>query len=109
MNILENMLHIETEARKIVEGAQDKANTIRKKAREDAKNLVAEGKLTARNTLKQEIAQLEKDADVQRTRILTEAQQRRSELKQKAGKQIDKAVEMVMELLLNEKDGSGDS
>lgn len=109
MNVLENMLQIETEARTIVEDAQNEANAIRKKAREDAKSFISDGKMAARDKLKQEIAQLEKDADAQRTRILTEAQHHRDELEQQAGKQIDKAVNKVMELLLNERGGSGAS
>jgi len=109
VNVLEKMLQVETEARKIVEDAQNEANVIRKKAREDAKTFIAEGKQTVRNRLKQEIAQLEKDADVQRTRILSDAQQRRAVLEQHAGERIDRAVERVMTLLLDTTGGHGNS
>ena len=109
MNVLENMLQIETEARQIVEDAQKEANEIRKNAREDAKTFISNGKQAARDRLQQEIAQLEKDADVQRTRILNEAQQRRAILEQQAGERITQAVDNVMNLFLNEKSGSGNS
>ena len=109
MNVLENMLQIEAEARKIVEDAQNEANEIRKKAREDAKTLITKGKQSVRERLQQEIAQLEKDADVQRTRILTEAQQRRELLEQQASKQVSKAVAKVIDFLLREKGGDGNS
>lgn len=109
MNVLENMLQVETEARKIVEDAQKEANAIRKNARDDAKAFVTEGKQAVRERLQQEIAQLEKDADAQRTRILSEAQQRREALEQQAVKQLDRAVENVMNLLLEKKGGNQDS
>ena len=109
MNVLENMLQVETEAQKIVEDAEKEASAIRKKAREDAKKLIVDGKQAVRERLQQEIRQLEKDADIQRTRILNEAQQRREALEQQAGKQIDKAVQRVMDLLLNERGDNGNS
>ncbi|PID58644.1 hypothetical protein CSB45_03620 [candidate division KSB3 bacterium] len=106
MNILENMLQIETEAQKIVEDAQKEAGAIRKKARDDAAKLIADGKDRAREQLQQEIMQLEKEADVQRTRILNEAQQRREILEQGAEKQIEKAVQRVVNLLLDDCGGA---
>ena len=59
MKILEQMLEIETEARQIVEDAKNEANVIRKKAREDAKQLVLDGKNDMQRRIQQEIAQLE--------------------------------------------------
>ena len=101
VEILEKMLEVETQARQIIETAQLEADEIRKRAREDAKQLVIDGRKNLQERLHQEIAQIEEEAAARKKAIFQEAEIQLTEMKQKAEKQIDSAVGGVMNVLLN--------
>jgi vacuolar-type H+-ATPase subunit E/Vma4 len=103
VNILEKMLEVETGATQILENAQREADEIRKKAREDAKQLVLDGKKELQERLRQEVAQIEEEATVQKESIFQEAETHRAEMERIAKKRMDQAVDRVMNTLLNER------
>ena len=100
VKILERMLEVETEARQIVEQAKAEANTIRKKARDDAKQLIINGKKELQERIEQEIRQIEADAIEHKTRMLKEADIHLNTVTQRARKHLDPAAEHVLNALL---------
>ena len=102
MKVLEKMLHIETEAQQIVEDAKAEANAIRKKAREDAKQLVIDGKHRMQEQIQQEIKGLEEEADARKKQIIQETEQSLAALKQVAQERMNKTVEHVVSLILKQ-------
>lgn len=99
MEILEKMLEVETQARQIIETAQREADEIRKKARDDAKQLVIDGRKNLQERLHQEITQIEEEAAARKKVIFQEAEIRLAEMKQRAEKQMNRAVGGVMKVL----------
>lgn len=99
VKVLEQMLHIETEARQIVENAKTEANTIRKQAREGAKQRVIDGKEALQERMQQEISQIEEEAAARKTQILKDTERHLIEMEQKAKEQIGSTVEQVVALL----------
>ncbi len=102
MKILEQMLAIETEARQIVEDAKNEANAIRKKAREDAKQLVITGKHDLQHRIQQEIATLEDDAKKRKEQIVSETKTRLADMERIAKERIDGAAECVLSHILRQ-------
>jgi len=100
MNVLEKMLDVESEAQKIVEDAKDEANAIRNKAREDAQQLVTDGKNTFQEKMRAEIQRLEQDAATQKEQIFATAHTLLAQKEQQARGRIDQAVEHIVNLLL---------
>lgn len=100
MKILEKMLEVETKAKQIIETAQLEADEIRKKAREDAKRLVIEGRKNLQNRLQQEIRQIEEEAATREKAIFQEAEAHLAEMEQRAEGRMDSAVDCVMSVLL---------
>ena len=101
MKILKEMLGIETKARQIVENAKLEADTIRKKAREDAKQLVIDGEKNLQDRLHQEVAQIEEEAAEQKKAILKETETRLANMERVAKERMDNAVDCVITMLLN--------
>jgi len=101
VKILENMLEIETQAKQIVENAKHEADEIRKKAREDAKQLVIDGKKNLQNRLHQDITQIEEEAATRKETIFQETETRVAEIEEGAKGRIDSAVDLVIKTLLN--------
>ncbi len=102
MKALETMLQIETEALQIVEQAKIEANEIRKKAREDAKQLVIDGKQRMQEQLQQEIKALEDEANSRRAHIVQETEQRLVALEKSAQGRIEPTAQYVVSLLLQQ-------
>ncbi len=102
MKVLETMLQIETEALQIVEQAKIEANEIRKKAREDAKQLVIDGKQRMQEQLQQEIKALEDEANSRRAHIVQETEQRLVALEKSAQGRIEPTAQYVVSLLLQQ-------
>lgn len=100
MEILEKMLQVETEAKQIVENAKLEANEIRKKAREDAKQLVIEGQKNLQNRLREEIAQMAAEAETRRKEILQETETRLADFERTAKERMDYTVDCVMNAIL---------
>lgn len=100
MKILEKMLEVETEARQIVENAKGEANTIRKNAREEAKQLVIKGKKDFQDRMQEEIKQIEEEAATRKAGILKEMETHLAEMERRAKEQVDRAVDHVMTILL---------
>ena len=96
------MLKVETEARQIVENVHLEANDIRKKAREDAKQLVIDGKKELEARIQREIKQLEEDATAQKEHILKETEKQLAEMQQGAEERIETTVDQVVALLLKQ-------
>lgn len=103
MEILEKMLEVETNARQVIETAQLEADEIRKKAREDAKRLVIDGRKNLQNRLQQEIKQIEEEAASRKEAIFQEAKVHLTEMEQKAEERMDHAVDCVISTLLNKR------
>ena len=103
MKILEKMLEVETKAKQIIETAQLEADEIRKKAREDAKRLVIDGRKNLQSRLQQEISQIEEEAASRKEAIFQEAKVHLTEMEQKAEKRMDSAVDSVMNVLLGKR------
>jgi vacuolar-type H+-ATPase subunit H len=101
VEILEKMLEVETQARQIIETAQREADEIRKKARDDAKQLVIDGRKNLQERLHQEITQIEEEAAAQKKTIFQEAETRLVEMEQVAEKQMNRTVDRVINVLLN--------
>ena len=95
------MLEVETKAKQIIETAQLEADEIRKKAREDAKHLVIDGRKNLQNRLQQEIRQIEEEAASRKEAIFQDAETRLAEMEQRAEERMDNAVDCVMSALLN--------
>lgn len=102
VKILDQMLVVEVEARKIVEDAKEEANTVRKKAREDAKQLVINGKNDFERRIRQEITQLEQEAERQKEQIAHSTKTSLSDMERLAKERIDKAVAQVLSQLLSQ-------
>ncbi len=102
MKILEQMLAIETEARQIVEDAKNEANAIRKKAREDAKQLVITGKHDLQHRVQQEVTLLEQEAEKQKEQIVSVTKTRISETERMAKERIERTVEHVISQFLHQ-------
>ena len=100
VKILEKMLEVETEARQIVENAKVEANTIRKKAREDAKQLVVDGKKGIQQQIQQEITKIEEEAAAQKKAILQDMENHLTKVEQGARKNFDSTVDRVLTTLL---------
>ncbi len=100
MKILDKMLEVETEARQIVEEAGTEANVIRKKAREDAKQVVIGGKKELQEKIQHEIKQLEEEAVAQKANIMKEMETHLTEMEQTAKTKIESSVDHVMRVLL---------
>ncbi len=99
MKILEKMLEVETEAKLIIENAQLEANEIRKKAREDAKQLVIDGRKNLQDRLHQEIVKIEEEATTRKKAILQEAEAHLAEIERTARERMDNAVDNVITTL----------
>lgn len=97
------MLEVETEARQLIEHAQQDANGIRKKAREDAEKLVIDGRKKLHQRLQQEIAQLEEQANTQKQTILQETERQLAAVEQRAAAHLEQAVERVVTMLVHGK------
>lgn len=93
------MLHIETEARQIVENAKTEANAIRKQAREGAKQRVIDGKKELQERMQQAVSQIEEEAAARKIQILKDTEGHVIEMEQKAQERIDSTVEQVVALL----------
>jgi vacuolar-type H+-ATPase subunit H len=100
VEILEKMLEVETKAKQIIETAKREADEIRKKAREDAKQLIIDGRTNLQDRLHQEIAQIEEEATERKKTILQQAEIRLAEMEHKAEEQMDSVVECVIRVLL---------
>jgi vacuolar-type H+-ATPase subunit E/Vma4 len=100
VTLLEKMLEVETAAKQIVENAKREANEIRNKAREDAKQLVIDGKKSLQERLRQEITQIEAEAEVRKKALLQETEARLTELERIAKERIDSTVDRVITTLL---------
>ena len=103
VKILDEMLEIETKATQVIENAKLEATTIRNKAREDAKQLVNDGKKTLKDRLHQEIIQIEREAEAQRDAIFEEAKTRAADMERVAQDRMDSAAELVLERLFENK------
>ncbi len=101
MDLLEKMLEVETQARELIENAQTEANVIRKKARDDAQQLIIDGRKTMNERLQQEIAELESEAQARKDSILQEAERQLHTMQQQAAERMEHAVEQVMQMLVN--------
>ncbi len=101
MKILEEMLEVETKATQIIENAKLEANAIRVKAREDAKQLVVDGKKELQDRLLQELEQIEKDAAAQKELILKEIEITVENMERTAKERMDSTVVLVINTLLN--------
>lgn len=101
MKILEEMLEVETKATQIIENAKLEANAIRVKAREDAKQLVVDGKKELQDRLLQELEQIEKDAAAQKELILKEIEITVENMERTAKERMDSTVDLVINTLLN--------
>ncbi len=100
MNILEKMLEVEAQARQIVEDAKNEANAIRKKGREEAKQLVNDGKKFIQEEVHQEILTIEQEAQKRRTTIVNEMNIQLEKMEQKARERIAYTVDHVLTTLL---------
>ena len=85
-----------------IEVAQREADEIRKKARDDAKQLVIDGRKNLQERLHQEITQIEEEAAVRKKAIFQEAETRLAEMEQEAEKQMSRAVDRVISIILNQ-------
>jgi vacuolar-type H+-ATPase subunit H len=94
------MLEVETEARQLVENANLEANNIREKAREDAKQLVIDGKKELQERMQQEIKKIEKEAASQKEHILKENEAHLAEIERIAKGRIDSTVDYIVSMLL---------
>ena len=101
MELLEKMLEVESEAQQLIEQAQLEANNIRKKAREDAQQLIIDGRKNLHKRVQQEIAQLEQEANIRKAAILQETEQRLEDMKSQADAHMRKAVDKVVQMLIN--------
>ena len=101
MELLEQMLEIETQAREMIEQAQNEANAIRKKARDDAQQVIVDGRKMMHERLQQDITELEREAQVRKDAILQEADRQLQTMRQQAAERMEYAVEQVMQMLLN--------
>ena len=104
MELLEKMLEVETEARQLLEQAKLDTNNIRQKAREDAQQLIIDGRKNLHERVQQEIAQLENDANARKAAILHKAKQRLAEMEARANVHMESAVEKVMQKLLDKRE-----
>ena len=102
MKILEQMLEIEAEAHQIVADAKDEANAIRKKAREDAKHIVLDGKNELQHRVQQEIATLEQEAEKHKEQIVSATKTRLTETERLAKERIEKTVDSVFSQFLRQ-------
>ena len=100
MELLEKMLEVETQAREIIENAQAEANAIRKKARDDAQQVIIDGRKAMNERLKQEITKLEREAQTRKDTILQEAEHQLETTRQQATERMEHAVEQVMRMLI---------
>jgi vacuolar-type H+-ATPase subunit H len=102
VEILEKMLEVETVAKQTIENAKREANEIRNKAREDAKQLVIDGKQKLQERLRQEISQIEEEAEARKKTILQETASRLTALERSAQERMEHTVERVIQSLLNQ-------
>ena len=82
--------------------AQLEADEIRKKAREDAKQLVIDGRKNLQERLHQEITQIEEEAVARKKAIFQEAETQLAEMEHLAKERIDQAVDKVINALLSQ-------
>ncbi|MBD3307122.1 hypothetical protein GF339_11910 [candidate division KSB3 bacterium] len=104
-NILEQMLEVESEAQQLVEDAKAEANGIRTKAREDAEQLMREGKQQIEERIQRETERLEQDAHTQKEVILNEMDAQLADMEPVANERIECAVERVVAKILPREGG----
>ncbi len=101
MELLKKMLEVETRALELIEKAQAEANEIRKKAHDDAQQLIVDGRKNMHERVQQEIARLEHEAHVRKDEIHQDAEQHLVTMRQHAEAQMEFAVEHVVQTLLS--------
>lgn len=100
MEILEKMLQIEVDAKQIVENAKIEADKTREKAREEAEQLVTDGKRKFQERLRQDLVRIEDDAETRKKAILQEAEVRLAEIERIAKERMEKVVERTFKAFL---------
>jgi V/A-type H+-transporting ATPase subunit G/H len=98
--IIDGIKETEARAANIVEEARKKKAEIVAKAKDEARKSVEQAHEQARETVKQALEAAAAEAERKVAEIKTQGQSERELLKQAAGQNISKAVEVVIERML---------